>query len=261
MLKKFFIFTGILFVVGIAACLWMYYGYKYSNPYNYKTIGEISTPWGYERVEGGEGSFADYLRSLSLKKRGSQVQLFTGGKAHLQSLNYAVVDMPLLSNAEQCADVCMRLRAEYLYSNGNYGDIHFQDVNGNVMRYQGGELRKSFESFMRKVYGMASTYSLTKEMPRRKLEDMMPGDVFVYAAVDRPGHKMGHAVMVVDVAVDDDGKKVFMLAEGNTPAREIHVLSNWLNPIRSPWFTLDETADVIMLSPFIYKSDELRRWK
>ena len=29
--------------------------------------------------------------------------------------------IPLLSNAEQCADVCMRLRAEYLFQTGQYG--------------------------------------------------------------------------------------------------------------------------------------------
>ena len=76
------------------------------------------------------------------------------------------------------------------------------------MRYSGGASRKAFESYLRRVYGLASTYSLSREMQQRPLADMQPGDVFVYAAVDRPGnHKYGHAVMVVDVAVNKSGKK------------------------------------------------------
>ncbi|MCQ2203701.1 MAG: DUF4846 domain-containing protein [Bacteroidales bacterium] len=258
-MKTFIKITFALLLIVVTAGLWLWFGYSYSNPHNYKTIGDIPTPMGYERIKNDDAAFADYLRSLPLKARGSQVQLYTGGKAHLQFLNYAVIDLPLLSNAEQCADVCMRLRAEYLYNSGRYGDIHFMDVNGNTMNYAGDNSRKAFESYLKKVYGLASTFSLSRELPRRKLKDMQVGDVFVYAA--RPGHKYGHAVMVVDVAQNSDGKKVFLLAEGNTPARDMHVLSNWQNPFRSPWFTLDEDAEWMMLSPFHYNADELHHWE
>ena len=93
--------------------LWILFGSKTSNLNNHKTIGDITEPWGYERISGGDVAYTNYLRSLPLKERGSRVQLYTGGDARFQSLNYAVVDMPLLSNAEQCADVCMRLRGAY----------------------------------------------------------------------------------------------------------------------------------------------------
>lgn len=258
-MKRIFKILLVLFIIVVFGVLWLWFGYSYSNPHNYKTIGDIPTPWGYERIESVDTAFANYIRSLPLKERGSQVQLYTGGKARLQGLNYAVIDMPLLSNAEQCADVCMRLRAEYLYNCGRYGDIHFMDVNGNTMNYAGGYSRKAFESYLKKVYGLASTFSLSRELPRRKLKDMQVGDVFVYAA--RPGHKYGHAVMVVDVAQNSDGKKVFLLAEGNTPARDMHILPNWHNALRSPWFTLDEDAEWMMLSPFHYNADELHRWE
>ena len=108
---------------------------------------------------------------------------------------------------------------------------------------------------------MTSTYSLSREMRQRPLADMQPGDVFVYAAVDRPGnHKYGHAIMVVDVAVSKNGKKAFLLAEGNTPARDIHIMRNFENPFRSPWFFLDDDAEVLLLSVFPYKSNELRHF-
>lgn len=238
--------------------LWILFGSKTSNPHNYKTIGEIPEPWGYERISGDDAGYAKFLRSLPLKVRGSKVQLYTGGDSRLQPLCYAVVDLPLLSNAEQCADVCMRLRAEYLYNTGQYRRIRFQNVNGKTMHYGGGASRKAFERYLRNVYGVASTFSLSRELEQRRLKDMQPGDVFVYPA--RNGKRYGHAVMVVDVAVSKSGKKAFLLAEGNTPARDIHVMRNFMNPLRSPWFMLDEDADNLILSVFHYKATELRHF-
>ena len=238
--------------------LWILYGSKTSNPNNYKTIGEIPELWGYVRINGDDVAYTNYLRNLPLKERGSKVQLYTGGDSRFQSLNYAVVDMPLLSNAEQCADVCMRLRAEYLYSTGQYGRIRFQNVNGKTLNYGGGNSRKSFERYLRNLYGVASTFSLSREMKTRRLADMQPGDVFVYPA--RYGQQYGHAVMVVDVAINKRGKKAFLLAEGNTPAREIHVMRNFENPFRSPWFMLDEGADNLILSVFHYKATDLKHF-
>ncbi len=254
----------IFFVMLLAAMLlggmamWLLYGSKTSNPNNYKTIGEISAPWGYERAGGEDAAYCQFLRSLPLKGRGAKVQLYTVGDARFQSLNYAVVDMPLLSNAEQCADVCMRLRAEYLFQTGQYGRIRFQDVNGKTLAYSGGASRKAFEKYLRNLYEVASTFSLSREMKTRRLADMQPGDIFVYPA--RYGQRYGHAVMVVDVAVSKSGKKAFLLAEGNTPAREIHIMRNFKNPFRSPWIMLDEDADNLILSVFHYKSTDLKHF-
>ena len=66
--------------------------------------------------------------------------------------------------------------------------------------------------------------------------------------------------MVVDVAENKNGKKAFLLAEGNTPTRNIHVMRNLTNPFRSPWFMLDEDAELMILSVFPYKSNELHHF-
>lgn len=265
-IKWTFIVAAVTVIAAVGYGAWILLGKSVSNPMNDKCIGEIDVPIGYERVKGEDAEFAAWLRALPLKERGSDVMLYTGGKSRLQSLNYAVVDLPLLSNDEQCADVCMRLRAEYLYSHGRYGQIHFQNVGGKNMHYGGGASRKAFERYMRNVYGVASTYSLKHEMEHRELKDIQPGDVFVYAAGDhdleRKAHaKYGHAIMVVDVAENKlTGGKIFMLAEGNTPARDIHVLRNFQNPILSPWFSVDEDAESFLLSCFYYKCNELRHF-
>lgn len=267
MVKKILYVIAVIAVVIVAVCAygaWLVVGSGTTNSEAYENIAEIKTPNGYTRVPGD--GFAEYLRHLKLKKKGSKVMLYTGGESRSQNLAYAVIDMPLLSNDEQCADVCMRLRAEYLYNNGMTSSIHFNNVGGKTERYTGGKNRRSFERYMRKLYGVASTYSLSRELPVRKLVDMQPGDVFVYASGDHSlekavGSKYGHAIMVVDVAVNSEGKKVYMLAEGNTPARDIHILKNWLNPFMSPWFSLDENATAIQISPFRYNVNELHYWK
>lgn len=255
MIKKIFLAIFILTVIIAGVGAWVYYGSITSNPSNYKLVGDIPTPWGYRRINQDDG-FAQYLRSLPLKERGAKVQLFTGGDARFQSLNYAVIDLPLLSNDEQCADMCMRLRAEYLYKENK--NVHFNNVGGKRITFDGGS-RKSFERYLRRVYGVASTYSLSRELETRKLDDIQPGDVFVYAGVDR-GTPLGHAVMVIDVAEDSRGNRVIMIAEGNTPARECHIVRNWFNPFRSPWFSIDKDADLIQFSPFTYKAKELKKW-
>lgn len=252
---------GILFVVVITfggGIIWIILGNKTSNPYNYRTLGDIPVPITFKRVTGENVSYVSFLRSLPLKGRGAKVQLYKGGNARFQSLNYAVINMHLISNAEQCADVCMRLRAEYLFNTGQYNRICFQNVNGRKLNYSGGPSRKAFERYLRNLYGVASTFSLSREMQRRQLKEIEPGDVFVYPA--RNGQKYGHAMMVADVAVDKKGRKAILLIEGNTPAREIHVVRNVLNPIVSPWFIVNDDADDMIFSVFHYKAKDLRHF-
>ncbi|MBQ8938926.1 MAG: hypothetical protein IJ047_01710 [Paludibacteraceae bacterium] len=95
-------------------------------------------------------------------------------------LSAAVVDMPLLSNDEQCADVCMRMRAEYLYKTKQYNKIRFTALNGEPISYTGGADRKAFERFMRNVFERCNTTSMRKSLKTRELKDMQIGDVFVY---------------------------------------------------------------------------------
>ena len=236
---------------------WLYYSFTRTNPWNAKTIGDIPAPLGYSRVEADKGSYAEYLRNLPLKGTGAKIMLFTGGTANYQWLGAAVIDNTLLSNYEQCADVTMRLRAEYLWKEGRYKDICFRDVNGKKMRYSGGASRKDFEQYMRKVYGMCSTFSLFHETKERSIKDVQPGDILVYPA--RPGRKYGHAVMVVDVARNPLGEVAIMCAEGNTPARDQHIVRN-LNPVENPWFFFDEDDDVFIVGPFRFNKNELRSY-
>ena len=127
------------------------------------------------------------------------------------------------------------------------------------MNYKGGNSRKEFESFLKRVYGMVSTYSLSRYLPNRKLKDIKPGDVFVYPA--RNNAKYGHAVIVVDVALNTaTGERAFLLAEGNTPARSIHILRNFAHPFSAPWFIVNGNESSLRLGPFLYYQNEIRHF-
>ncbi len=234
----------------------MEFAVEKSNPYTYSTIGDIPTPEGFKRKDGEDHDYTNFLNSLPLKSKGAVVKYYYGVVADLQELNYAVVDLPLLSNAEQCADVCMRLRAEYLYQSGHASNIKFTDVQGNVLTYSGEDSRELFEDYLRKVFDRANTYSLRKEMTVRNIADIQPGDVFVYTA---NSERYGHAVMVADVAQNPDtGKMAVMLVQGFMPARSIHVIRNLEDNINSPWFIMDDESDGFSFSPFELSYTDLR---
>jgi len=57
--------------------------------------------------------------------------------------------------------------------------------------------------------------------------------------------KYGHAIFVVDVAVNPEtGKTLFMLAEGNTPATEISIIEN-PNTEMGVWFEFNEVGSFV----------------
>lgn len=113
LIKRLFLALVIIAIAGVGALWFILKGSTTTNRNNYERIEDIPTPRGFNRITGSDPAFAAYLRSLPLKPKGSHVMLFTGDKAYFQSGAYAVVDLPLLSNDEQCADCCMRLRGEY----------------------------------------------------------------------------------------------------------------------------------------------------
>ena len=240
---------GILFV-GFSLILFLFI----SNPWNAMCIGDIPTPVGYTRLSVND-PYTEYLRGLPLQNRGALVHLYNGKIARLQFLSAGVIDMPVLSQYEQCADMVIRIRAEHLWQTGQYEKICFRSVTGKDQHYSGGNSRKEFESYLRNVYGHSNTESVFKETRVRDIKDIRPGDVLVYPS--RRKGRYGHAVLVADVARNKSGKIAILCVEGNTPAREAHVVRN-MNPIRNPWFIMDGDEDEINVNVFKFKKKELR---
>jgi len=178
---------------------------------------------------------------------------------------------------QQCADAVMRLRAEYLFKNKQYEKLHFNFTNGfkaDYTKWKSGyrinvkgnsvawikttkesQSYESFREYMNTVFNYAGTASLSKELIPIKLSDMQIGDVLIH------GGSPGHAVIVVDIAVNPkNNKKVFMIAQSYMPAQDIHILINKNKPAISPWYELDETAIFISTPEWPFENNELKRF-
>ena len=102
---------------------------------NWEKCNTIATrfapPQGYTRSVAHANSFGNFLQNLPLKPAGSQVHLYDGRLKANQSVHAAVLDMDAgETDLQQCADAVMRLRAEHLFAQKQYGQIHFNLTNG-----------------------------------------------------------------------------------------------------------------------------------
>jgi hypothetical protein len=238
-------------------------------------IDRFNTPPAYERSK--FAGFGAYLRNLPLKPHGSAVLYYNGNEKPNNNIYAGVVSMDIgKQDLQQCADAVMRLRAEYLYDKKLYEKIHFNftsgfradyskwaegnriAVNGNRVSWQGGgradSSYTSFRKYLEMVFSYAGTLSLSKELQRVDYKDLTIGDVFIQ------GGSPGHAVIVVDVAQNMNGKKIYLLAQSYMPAQEIQVLHNPMNKSISPWYELDETQTTISTPQWDFTSSNLKRF-
>ena len=187
-------------------------------------VERFSLPESFERVYADKNSFTNFLRTYPLKKYGSPVLLYNGQEKR-NKIHTSVFDMPLLSvDLIQCADAVIKLRAEYLYTQKRFSEIKFHITNGMLVPferyingervvvagndtawksgYKTGNTRDVFDEYLKFIYSYAGTYSLSKEAKKKSIENIVPGDFFIY------GGSPGHVVLVLDVAINKKtGKK------------------------------------------------------
>ena len=213
----------------------------------------FDVPEGYERVSVAAGSYEDFYRKLPLKPAGTPIYYYDGQKKN-SNYHAAVLDFPQLKeDLLQCADSCMKMRAEYLYSKGYYNKIAFTAESGVLIPfskyvdgyrltgsgwksgYKKGTSREIFDEYLKIVYSYASTRSMAKEIVPIKISDLRIGDVFVKSG------SPGHAVFVVDMAVNKKtGKKIMLIGQGYLPAQDLHIVKS-MESI-SPWFYVEDDS-------------------
>jgi hypothetical protein len=148
----------------------------------------------------------------------------------------------------------MRLRAEYFYEKSDFDKINFTDNNGTSYTYKAPFSRKFFDAYLERVFGMCGTASLSKQLRTKvDLENIESGDVLIR------GGFPGHAVIVMDVAANKDGNKIFLLAQSYMPAQDIHVLNNPADKNLSPWYKVNDEK-IIETPEYTFTRDELKRW-
>ena len=214
------------------------------------TVGEIALPGNYKRRAASEESFSTWLRKIKLKND-NRVFLYNGRLKGNQEAQFAVLNIPVGNkDLQQCADAVMRLRAEYLRDANRVSEISFADNNGKKYRYNG----QGFQGYLETVFTYCGTLSLEKQMKKvRDFSDMQAGDVLIQ------GGSPGHAVIVMDIAEDKIGKKIYLLAQSYMPAQDIHILQNPLNPALSPWYEAIPNS-LIFTPEWRFHSSNLRTW-
>jgi hypothetical protein len=227
------------------------FGCFQSAPDNvYKTIGDIPPPPGFTTVS--DHDFGRWLQKLPLKKNNT-VYLYNKQPKRNQLAHVAVLDIPVGNkNLQQCADAVMRLRATYFFTGKQYDHIRFYDNNGRCYQCPVTSNEKIFEQYLEKVFVACGTLSLEKQLkPVKKLQDIQAGDVFI------KGGSPGHALIVVAVAANAKGNKMYMLAQSYMPAQEIELLKNPTG--NSPWYSVRE-GQPIETPEWTFLCTQLKRW-
>ncbi|GAB4145817.1 MAG: hypothetical protein Fur0041_20320 [Bacteroidia bacterium] len=104
---------------------------------HYRSICAASPPpAGYHYLHQDSGSYSHWLNCLPLYEDGKEVLLYNGQKKRNQSAQAAVIRIdPGTKDLQQCADACMRLRAEFLFNTKNYDAIAFNFTSGDRLEY------------------------------------------------------------------------------------------------------------------------------
>ncbi len=216
----------------------------------------IGPPRGFHRIPAPRGTYSYWLRHLPLLPKASPVRSFDG-RVIVAATNphlAAVVDMDVgKRNLQQCWDSIVRLRAEYLWATGQKNRIAFP-YGGGIGRFSWPKWaagfrprrvtkrryrlkrvarpshgRKSFRRYLKHIFIWTGTIhsGKTKQVPLARIR---AGDFFTW-----PGSP-GHAVLVLDMATDDRGRKVILIGQGFMPAQDFHVVASGQDT--SPWFHL-----------------------
>lgn len=217
-------------------------------------------------------SWAYFLQHLPEKN--APILDYKGNPISFQQKHAAVIDYDIgKRDLQQCADAIMRLRAEYLFSQNRFHDIHFhftggQDYsfadyckgkrpvpNGAGIRFVDespvGITHQNLRRYLDIVYTYAGTISLAKEL--RSADSFSIGTIVI-----TPGSP-GHCFIITDEATTTAGNKVYKLAEGYTPAQSIYVLKNLAEPQLRQWHRL--SRGLIETASYTFSGYQLKKFE
>jgi hypothetical protein len=235
------------------------------------------TESGFSRVKLESHSFGAFLRNLPLAAPNTPVLSHRGDiiRAGDHPNVAAVVAIDIgQRDLQQCADAVIRLHAEWRYARGHRDHVYraasgtklsfARYAAGDRLRVDGNNLsfvpgarpaeptHSLLRTWLDDVFGWANTGALARDGQRIKLADLRPGDFFVLTGVP-----YGHAVLVLDMAMDAQGRRALLLGQSFVPAQNVHVLRPNASSV---WFVLNE-AEGSIETPFWepFPFDSLRR--
>ncbi len=235
----------------------------------------VLVPKGYKRVEYPKGSFQEYLRYYKLKPYGSKIINYDDSEYFAQNWHEAILEVPVPKNGlQQCADALMRIRSEYLWDQNRNDEIGFNFTSGHYCswkKYAEGYRPKirgnkvtfhktatpshskaNFYKYLNLIYTYAGTLSMYHELEKIPVSEIRIGDMLV-----KPGSP-GHIEIIVDEVINEDGDKMYALAQGNTPAQSVCLLKNFEDTSISPWYRFQEREPVYTPSYYFDEAKFIR---
>jgi hypothetical protein len=254
--------------------------YSWLEPIDYNSrVNNILLPPGFARIAYRPATFQDWLQHLPLKDSTALVKLYNGSLKSNQTAHFRIIHIDVGKNdLQQCADAIIRLYAEYQYAQKKYTEIAFNFTSGDRAefsnwaagyrpRIKGNQVKwkktagmdssyTNFRAYLNTIFMYAGSYSLSKELKSVKnLNNLEVGDVFI-----QPGFP-GHAVIVIDLAINPASKEnFFLLAQSYMPAQEVHILKNPANRRISPWYKLKE-GEHLETPEWTFEWTDLKRFK
>lgn len=249
--RKFFMLKGTcsyFLIVVFLGCGGRSFNTNFQNP------GEqLLQPAGDNLKKYAKDSWQYFLKHLPVVD--SPVLDYRGRPVDYQEKQAGVIPFDVgKADLQQCADALMRLRAEYLFQQRRYNEIGFHFVSGDYYTWNdyckglrpvpkgngiqfittssAEKTHATLRKYLDIVYGYASTISLAKEL--KTTTAFETGTVVIYAG------SPGHCFIIIDESENQQGEKVFKLAEGYTPAQSIYVLRNLNEKGINPWHRLNK---------------------
>ena len=175
-----------------------------------------------------------------------------------------------------CADALIRIRSEYLWDHDRKDEIGFNftsghycswkkyaegyrpKISGNKVSFHktasANHTKDNFYKYLNLIYTYSGTLSLYNELKSVNAKDLKIGDMLI------KGGSPGHIVMLCDEVVNDNGEKLFLLFQGNTPAQSVHLVKNLTDSSISPWYKLEDDA-ITPVSNYTFSSAKFVRFK
>lgn len=220
-------------------------------------------PAGFQRIPVDSASFAFWLRQMPLLSENSPVKDYKNRifKNSNDSSVAAVVAYDIKDRKlEQCMDILLRFWTEYLIDQNKRNEIIIPLPDGLMLSWPAwaNGLRPEFKGLhfylektakpdssnlnLVKYLNTIFEYSSTQAF-YHYYKDMNPSELKIGDFIVKKGYK-GHAVMIVDLARDRNGKLIALIGQGDTPACQFYLLNYKKD---NPWFPIDIKKDVLPL--------------
>ncbi len=222
------------------------------------------TPQGLTRLPAPQGSWAAWLRRLPVRRDRADVRSFRGDTLRAPAAAVILLDVGD-RDVQQCADTAIRLHAEYLWHAGHADAAAYHFTSGDRSAWKdwrqgerfaltGNKVRRNrtgsrannhsaYRAWLQHTFRYAGTQSLRLDSdPVPPGQPLLPGDFFV-----TPGAP-GHAVILLDVAQDDQGRRWGLVGQGFMPAQDLHVVTR-AGARDKAWLPLPDDAEDALDTP------------